>query len=301
VPKAAAASKPEALGFAGAWNRFFFAERDPRLASVLRIGYGVLLLIYLAIWIPDLRMWFSDTGLMPVVDGRLIINEDAPSLIAWLPQHDWLLFLCFGLFFASAVALLVGWQTRVQAVLVLFWLTAFQHRNIAIVDGEDTIFRLFAFYLALCPAGWAYSVDARLRKGDPVPPIPWGLRLFQIQMSVIYLSSAIEKSSGHDWTSGKALYYVARLDDSFGRLPVPDFLFTHLGLIKLMTWSVLVLEWALPVLLWMKRSRKAAIVVGIVFHLSVDYTMNLFLFHWIMILGLLSFAELDELAFWRKK
>lgn len=201
-PKAEAVSKPappppQAAGFVAAWNRFFFAERDPRLASVLRIGYGVLLLIYLAIWIPDLRMWFSDAGALPVADGRLIINEDAPSLIAWLPQHDWLLYTCFALFFASAVLLLVGWQTRIQAILVLVWLTAFQHRNIAIVDGEDTIFRLFAFYLALCPAGWAFSIDARLRKRgqeNTMTPIPWGLRLFQIQMTAIYLSSALQKN-----------------------------------------------------------------------------------------------------------
>ena len=29
--------------------------------------------------------------------------------------------------------------------------------------------------------------------------------------------------------------------------------------------------------------------------LAIEYTMNLFLFHWLMILGLLSFTELDEL------
>jgi len=52
-------------------------------------------------------------------------------------------------------------------------------------------------------------------------PIPWGLRLFQLQMAVIYLSSAIEKTSGVDWREGTALYYVARLDDSFGKFPVP--------------------------------------------------------------------------------
>jgi hypothetical protein len=64
---------------------------------------------------------------------------------------------------------------------------------------------------------------------------------------------------------------------------------------------VLALEWGLPVLLWVKRSRKAAIIVGIAFHLAVDWTMNLFLFHWIMILGLVSFAEHDELPWIRRR
>lgn len=38
------------------------------------------------------------------------------------------------------------------------------------------------------------------------------------------------------------------------------------------------------------------------FHLSIESSMNLFLFHWLMILGLVSFAEFDELRWppWRR-
>ena len=42
------------------------------------------------------------------------------------------------------------------------------------------------------------------------------------------------------------------------------------------------------------------LVVAIVFHLCIEYSMNLFLFHWIMILGLLSFAEFSELRWPRR-
>jgi len=291
-------------GFGDAWNGLVFAERDPRLAGVLRIGYGVLLLINLVMWAPDLRLWFSGAGLLPLSAAREIVNEHAPTVLGWI-DAAWWPWLCYGLLVASAVLLTVGWHTRIQAIVVLIGLTSFQNRNYAIVDGEDTLFRMFAFYLALCPAGWAFSLDARRRKRRGIvepPPIPWGLRLFQIQMSVIYLSSAIEKSMGSEWTSGTALYYVSRLDDSFGKLPVPAFVFETLWLTKLLTWSVLVLEWGLPVLLWLRRTRRVAIIVAIVFHLSIEYSMNLFLFHWLMILGLLSFAEFDELRWppWRR-
>ncbi len=300
-----ARSTPARRGFGESWNDVVFAARDPRLASVLRIGYGILLLINLVMWAPDLRLWFSEAGLMPLAAGREIVNEHAPTVLGW-SSADWWPWLCYGVLVAAAVLLTVGWHTRIQAIVVLIGLTSFQNRNYALVDGEDTLFRMFAFYLALCPAGWAFSLDARRRKrrgiGEP-PPIPWGLRLFQIQMSVTYLSTAIEKTGGHsDWTSGHALYYVSRLDDSFGKFPVPGFPFETLWVSQLLTWSVLVLEWGLPVLLWLKPTRRVALVVAIVFHLSIEYTMNLFLFHWLMILGLLSFAEFDELRWppWRK-
>ncbi len=293
----------EPRGFGAAWNDFFFAARDPRLASVLRIGFALIVLVNLAVLAPDLRLWFSEDGLVPAATGEQIINEHALSLFSYLPHTDTVLYACFGVFVAQAVLLLLGWYTRVQAIGVFIWLVTFQHRNYAIVDGEDTVLRMFAFYLALCPAGWAFSLDALRRKPETPPPAPWALRLFQIQMSIIYLSSAIEKSLGTHWTGGRALYYIARLDDAFGKWPMPSYPFESFALIKIMTWGVLALEWLLPVLLWMKRTRKLALVVAIVFHLAIDYTMNLFLFHWIMILGLLSFAEYDDLArlkFWRR-
>lgn len=291
-------------GFVAAWNDLFFAPRDPRLASVLRIGYGVLLLINLAVLAPDVPLWFSETGVLPSAVARDMITEHAPTVLDWI-DAAWWPWLCYGVLAAAAVLLTLGWHSRVQAIIVLVGLTWFQYRSYAIVDGEDTLFRLFAFYLALCPAGWAFSLDARRRKrrGDTAPPpIPWGLRLFQVQMSVIYLSSAIEKSIGTDWTAGTALYYVSRLDDAFGKFPLPGAVFETPWLVKLMSWSVLALEWLLPVLLWLKPTRRAAIVVALVFHLAVDYAMNLFLFHWLMILGILSFAEFAELRWppWRR-
>jgi hypothetical protein len=291
-------------GFAAAWNALFFAPRDPRLASVLRIGYGVLLLINLAVLAPDVPLWFTESGLVPGALGRALINEHAPTVLDWIAA-PWWPWLCFGVLAAAAVLLTLGWHSRIQAIVVLVGLTWLQDRNYAIVDGEDTLFRLFAFYLALCPSGWAFSLDARRRKRAGIavePPTPWGLRLFQIQMSVLYLSSAIEKSLGTDWTAGTALYYVARLDDAFGKFPLPGALFETPWLFHLMTWSVLALEWLLPVLLWLTRTRRAAIALAIVFHLAIDYTMNLFLFHWLMILGILSFAEFADLRWppWRR-
>ncbi|HET9623756.1 MAG TPA: HTTM domain-containing protein [Kofleriaceae bacterium] len=286
-----------AVSVAKRWNDFVFAARDPRLASVLRIGYGALLLINLAMWAPDLRLWFTESGVLPAAAAREIVDEHAPTILGWFASDGWPI-ACYVALVIAAVLLTVGWRTRIMAVAVGLGLTWFQNRNYAIVDGEDTLFRLFAFYLALCPAGWAFSLDARRRSPAQAadPPIPWGLRVFQIQIAVVYLSSAIEKTTGADWTSGHALYYVARLDDSFGKLPVPLALFGSLAVTQAMTWGVLALEWLLPFLLFWRRTRRWAIVGALVFHLAIEATMNLFLFHWLMILGILSFSEIGELA-----
>ena len=68
-------------------------------------------------------------------------------------------------------------------------------------------------------------------------------------------------------------------------------MFESMVVITLMTWSVLAVEMAVPLALWFKKTRRTALVVAFAFHLTTDYVMNLFLFQWIMMVGLLSFVD----------
>ena len=90
------------------------------------------------------------------------------------------------------------------------------------------------------------------------------------------------------------MYYVSRLDDLFGRGPVPGFLFDNLIGLKLMTWSALLVEILLPVALWFRQTRRFAVMTGLVLHLAIEWMMNLFFFEWIMMVGLCSFLVPDD-------
>ncbi len=61
--------------------------------------------------------------------------------------------------------------------------------------------------------------------------------------------------------------------------------------IAALTWGTLIVEGLLPLALWFRPTRHAAMVVGIAFHLLIELNMHLFLFEWIMIVGLLSFWD----------
>ncbi len=88
---------------------------------------------------------------------------------------------------------------------------------------------------------------------------------------------------------GTALYYVSLMHDHFGRWHLPMEFYTHRTILMVMTWSVLVIELALPLTLWVRPLSKGAILVGVLFHLGIETSMHLFLFQWLMILGLLTF------------
>lgn len=121
----------------------------------------------------------------------------------------------------------------------------------------------------------------------------WGLRLVQLQVSAVYLSTAWEKAQGDSWRDGTALYYVSRMDDLYGRLPLPDSWFETAWLLAAMTWGVVLLEGLLPVLLWYKPTRTWALLAAIGLHLSIEVTMHVFLFQWVMMISLLSFLPVE--------
>ena len=57
--------------------------------------------------------------------------------------------------------------------------------------------------------------------------------------------------------------------------------------------AVVVLEVALPVLLWPRRTRRLAIAVGVAFHLGIAFVMDIRVFSYAMIATYLLFLDPD--------
>lgn len=289
------------------WNEFFFAAFDLELAAVMRIAYAALLLVNFTILGLDLELWFGPDNLMPFEASRAIIDSETSSPFGWLPQSTAVLWICYGLAMMNITGLLVGWFPRLQAAGAFFWMVAFHHRNIMIFDGEDQLFRLFAFFFVFLPTHHFFSVHAwlRRRRNEDRPQYlgcAWAFRLFQIEATLVYVGAAVAKWQGIEWRSGIAMWYVSRLDDTFGKFPLPDALFETLAMIRALTWGTLVFEAVLPIALWIPRTRRVAVVAAFVFHLALEYTMNLFLFHMLMIVGLIPFLATDREAIaWRAR
>ncbi len=278
------------------WNRFFFEEADLSICGLIRIGFAALMLINVLMWAPDLERWFGESGAINHEASRAVIDPDSLSLFMWLPRTDAALWLAYSMLIFHTVALLLGFLTRAQAIGVFVWFTSFQHRNMLIFDGEDYLFRLLAFLIIFLPAGHYLSIDQWWRRKRQLPALPhigpvWSLRLVQCQVTMVYLSSAWEKLRSPDWIDGTALYYVSRLDDTFGRFPLPSYLFESLVVMTLLTWAVLAAELLIPLGLWFQESRRFALAIAIGLHLAIDYSMNLFLFQPLMIVSLLAFVR----------
>ncbi len=291
------------------WHALFHEPLDTRPCALVRIAYAALVLVHWAVLYPDLEMLFGESGVLPEAASHEVAQPYRWSLLWHVPATPAALHMCFWLAVASTVLLGIGLGPRVNAALLLAWLISFQTRNGFILDGADWTMRLIALYLVLMPCGANWSVNAWLVRWwrARMHPLPnslsegegteklshrqpaWGLRLLQIQMAVIFLAAGLEKAGTQEWLDGTAIYYVSRLDDYFGRSPIPTWLFDSPWSVAAITWSVVLGELLVPVFIWFRQTRRWALAAAVLFHLGNEWTMHLFLFHWLMLAGWLSF------------
>lgn len=299
---------------AGGWNAFFHAPCDARVCAAIRMAFAIVVLLDLSILYPDLDLWFTDSGVLPTEASQEVAKPYAWTVFWHLPSTSAVVHVCYWIIVVQAVLLLIGLLPNLQMLCLFVWLTSLENRNFLIIDGEDVVFRLVAFCLIWVPLGRCWSVDTALWwwfVARPLTPDPsptrgegsatyaapgWGLRLLQIQMCVSFLAAGLWKLSGESWLDGTALYYVARLDDYFGRLPTPTWPFDSPWTVALMTWSVIAVEVLAPILLWFKETRRPALILVVLFHLANEWTMHLFLFHWVMLCGWMAFISPEDFA-----
>ena len=193
----------------------------------------------------------------------------------------------------------VGFLSRLNSIVVYLCLASIQQRNIYILHGGDTFLRVAGFFLIFAPAGAALSADRLVRvwRGREQPEVParrlWAQRMIQIELSLVYLATFCWKLKGAPWMEGSALFYVFHVFE-LRRFPLPDWLLQP-GILKLGTWAAMVLEFSLGTLIWVRRMRYKVLAAGLLFHLSLEYSLNIPMFQWDVLSAYLLFIDAGDL------
>jgi hypothetical protein len=123
----------------------------------------------------------------------------------------------------------------------------------------------------------------------------------QLQMCLIFFSAGAHKFAGEYWQNGTAMYAVVQGNSLYGGWFNPDWMFGYTVPLKVLTYATLVVESTAIVLLWFRKTRILTLITVIVFHLSIDASMSLNCFHWIMVVGWCSFLIQPDYALAVKK
>jgi hypothetical protein len=280
------------------WNRFWFSPISARPLGAYRILFGIFVLANLAFLTVDLDYWYSDAGLLQGNEARLAAGEMRFSILHYL-QDPVSVRCVLGTTAAVAAAFVLGWRTRIMGVLLYLLLLSLYHRNISTNCGPDQLMMITMFYMMISPCGAALSLDARRearRRGTVAEPLiaPWAQRMMQIQLCLIYLTTAAFKCHGTTWLNGTAIHYIL-FNHEVGQFNL-EWLAGYPFILCILTLAALMVEFALAFLLWFRPSRKWIALAGLGLHAGIIPLVNVPLFGEQMTALYLLFLAPDELA-----
>jgi hypothetical protein len=272
-------------------RRLFTQRRPAWPLAIARIIIGLTICLWSITMLFDVPALLGENALLP--------PELASDRFRWitLDTSTEIRLGLVGLILAS-LAIVVGWKPTIGLLIAFVLLVAVQRRNPLILNSGDIILRDLTLLLALTPTGAALSLDRYRRLGrdglySAGMVAPWGLRLVQLQVMVVYLFAFWSKS-GNEWREGIAVSTALRLQD-LQRIGQLDVLVDNIWIVAALTWGTLVIELMLGTLLWYKPLRPLLIVLGVLLHLSIDGLMLVGFFGLTMIAGLMTFLDADNI------
>lgn len=210
-------------------------------AAVLRIGYGLLYLVFLLREFPHRdEIWGPGSPWTHALATQL---SEQTGWISILTLSDSRAYFeaCYALALITSALFMLGWRTRAVSVLFAVVVVSFHGRAIFMSDGGDNLILLMAIYLCFIACGRRWSLDARrarlrasggeARRSPGKPEVSYlryqflpvrrqlttvlhncGMFVIAAQICIVYGSSGLFKVQGDAWENGTALHYVLNLD-----------------------------------------------------------------------------------------
>jgi uncharacterized membrane protein YphA (DoxX/SURF4 family) len=260
--------------------------RDTFVLAFVRIGFGLLLLNEASLATSHFRDggYFDTYFHQPYLPEALVPSEGVYEFILGV---QWVAAALVVIGRAARPALLVCAGLLVYTMLCdRLWFHHYRHTMAA-----------FSTLLAFTPCD-RHLVLQRPPREEPAPV--WAQYAIRAQVSVMYLTSGGTKLLDPDWRGGLMMKGMvesfARLVQNRGLSPATiAALESPLGA-SLLAKGAIATELALAVLLWIPRTRRLGLWVGLFFHLSISLMTPVQLFTAEMLLVYLLFATPDAHA-----
>lgn len=212
-------------------------------------------------------------------------------------------FLIMKLFFCSCLFLFLGLFTRISTFVCFVLHLAFINTGSGIIYGVEVFTQLALFYALFFPLNSTYSLDiliglSKYKRRSVSAGI--AMRVIQIQMCIVYLSSGIEKALGKQWLNGEAIWRTLMMPifHNYNFSWIADYPFIPF----LICISVLVVEIGYVYFMWKRNVRVfwLGMIVGL--HLGIGIIMGMWFFAAVMIfLSVFAFGDdvLRDIYFYR--
>lgn len=276
---------------------WLFSPQSATCLGVFRaLACGLCFLLLLATGF-IFQAFFTVSGLWPVEFMERWTGQTARFSLLWGVTDDRVTLLVYLICTLAALFSALGLFTRWSLAVLFVTLVSLHHRSPDLLNSGDTLMRQWIFFLLVSPSGAAFSLDRliALKKGASreVPQISsWPLRLIQVQLAIVYLTTLWLKWPGDTWRDGTATYISAQMRD-FERFPVPSW-WEQMPFVAISTYSTLLIELLLGTLVFYKPCRKWVLLGGLALHAGIEYSMNIPFFAFVITSGYIAFYRGEE-------
>ncbi|WP_392964890.1 HTTM domain-containing protein [Streptomyces sp. LN245] len=278
-------------------------------AAVLRIGYGLLYLVFLLREFPHRNeMWGPGSPWTPTL-ARQMFDQSGWASVLTLSDSQVYFEVCYAVALVTCALFLLGWRTRAVSVLFAVVVVSFHARAIFMADGGDNLMVLMAVYLVFTACGRCWSLDARRTQlqasaGKTAGPRGSDLRhhlgdariilttvlhncgMFVIaaQVCFLYGCAGLYKVQGPKWGDGTALHYVLNIDLFRPWPELSQAIASHHVLIAVVGYLTVLVQVAFPFVLF-GRLKYPVLVLLLGMHVNIAVLLGLPLFSGAMIVA----------------
>ncbi len=249
--------------------------------DLFRVCVGLVLLAYFVRTFIEVADFSGPDGLL---DHELIIGMYwfteigifRPTMsVGWF--YGAFVFAC-----ACCIPLILGYRVKLfAAILYVIAVSTYRH-NFIVMYVDDSIMHLLLFWMLVLPLGrtlvlgeWLVEGRAAWQRWTLVRVPGATLRLFFVNLTLLYLVAGLWKWTSPMWLDGTALYVVLKLPISYFH----DFWGPqHIPLLKVFNYSTLMLEPLVPLLFVLPRGSllKYVLFAGFLgLHLLSVLTLNI--------------------------
>ncbi len=265
--------QPRFPGPLGRW-RWLTEPVPAERAAAVRIAAALALLLDIGLGLlPHFATHFTADGLAgrAAYPWRFRPGHFYWSLLRHLPDA-WGPHALMAVWVAAAVGLLVGYRPLVTGLVCWACAVSFWNVNPWVANGGDQLRNTLLLAVAVGRSGAVWGVQSVRRGGEPVLVPGWPLKVLLVQLVCMYVSGGVYKLLSPAWRSGDMMYYVNR-DLTWSLVPAVTAALP-VWVDRLATRVTLGWELGFPALIAVRRTRAAALWLGVAFHLLTLLTLE---------------------------
>ncbi len=288
------------------WNRLFLDERPSLGLSFFRIFAAITVGFHV---IPS--FFHLEDNYLSTAFKEVNFNFFTPEVIDLIQKSPDLAVTIFvAIFLVAWFFFLIGLFSQLSCIVMTaacYYFYALNCFHIGTLSWDILLVTLFL----MCLTGYHgdyFSVDC-LRRGEinayqRMRPF-FIQRLLQMQIASTYFYTALYKVTGTgNWLTGNPIYYLMNYppEGVTKQFVFREYFAVHPAVCYWIGVAILMMEFALPFLLFIRRTRIAAIVIGFLFHIALVTTLHVpTIFFFLFPPQLLLFIDPHDLIVWIEK